>query len=102
MPRSRPPSREPSKNCSSTSATPSSQDRRSRESRLNRATRLMRVAVIGGGVMGAATSWRLAKRGADVVCFDRLSPPHAFGSSHGESRDIRSADFEGSHYGPLL
>ncbi len=62
----------------------------------------MRVAVIGGGVMGAATSWRLAKRGVDVICFDRLSPPHAFGSSHGESRIIRSAYFEGSHYVPLL
>ena len=46
----------------------------------------MRVAVIGGGVMGAATSWRLAKRGVDVVCFDRHSPPHALGSSHGEDR----------------
>ncbi len=62
----------------------------------------MRVAVIGGGVMGAAASWRLAKRGVDVVCFDRLSPPHAVGSSHGESRIIRSAYFEGSYYVPLL
>ena len=62
----------------------------------------MRVAVIGGGVMGAATSWRLAKRGVDVVCFDRHSPPHALGSSHGESRIIRSAYFEGSYYVPLL
>src|SRR2546422_8319 len=62
----------------------------------------MRVAVIGGGVMGAATSWRLAKRGVDVVCFDRHSPPHALGSSYGESRIIRSAYFEGSYYVPLL
>jgi sarcosine oxidase len=60
------------------------------------------VAVIGGGAMGAATSWRLAKRGAEVVCFDRFSPPHANGSTHGESRIIRSAYFEGSHYVPLL
>ncbi len=62
----------------------------------------MRVAVIGGGAMGAATSWRLAKRGVDVVCFDRHSPPHAFGSTHGESRIIRTAYFEGSFYVPLL
>ena len=62
----------------------------------------MRVAVIGGGVMGAATSWRLTKRGADVVCFDRFSPPHANGSSHGESRIIRTAYIEGSYYVPLL
>lgn len=52
--------------------------------------------------MGAATSWRLAKRGVDVVCYDRHSPPHAFGSTHGESRIIRTAYFEGSWYVPLL
>lgn len=62
----------------------------------------MKVAVVGGGVMGAATAWRLAKRGADVVVYDRLSPPHAEGSSHGESRIIRTAYFEGSWYVPLL
>jgi sarcosine oxidase len=62
----------------------------------------VRVAVIGGGAMGAATSWRLARRGAEVVCFDRFSPPHANGSTHGESRIIRSAYFEGSYYVPLL
>jgi sarcosine oxidase len=62
----------------------------------------MKVAVVGGGVMGAATAWRLAQRGADVVCFDRYSPPHANGSSHGDSRIIRTAYFEGAFYVPLL
>lgn len=62
----------------------------------------MRVAVIGGGAMGAATSWRLTKRGVDVVCFDRSSPPHTHGSTHGESRLIRTAYFEGAFYVPLL
>ena len=62
----------------------------------------MKVAVIGGGVAGAATAWRLTLRGADVVCFDRHSPPHDLGSSHGESRIIRTAYFEGSWYVPLL
>src|SRR5260370_19543838 len=52
--------------------------------------------------MGAAASWRLAQRGVDVVCFDRHSPPHAYGSSHGESRIIRTAYFEGAWYVPLL
>lgn len=52
--------------------------------------------------MGAATGWRLATRGVQVVCFDRHSPPHAFGSSHGESRITRTAYFEGSWYVPLL
>ena len=62
----------------------------------------MRVAVVGGGAMGAATGWRLAKRGVDVTCYDRHSPPHSLGSTHGESRIIRTAYFEGSWYVPLL
>lgn len=52
--------------------------------------------------MGAATAWRLARRGVDVVVYDRYSPPHPFGSSHGESRIIRTAYFEGSWYVPLV
>jgi sarcosine oxidase len=62
----------------------------------------MRVAVVGCGAMGAATGWRLAKRGVQVVCFDRFSPPHALGSTHGESRITRTAYFEGPWYVPLL
>jgi sarcosine oxidase len=52
--------------------------------------------------MGAATGWRLAKRGVQVVCFDRHSPPHALGSTHGETRITRTAYFEGPWYVPLL
>src|SRR5258708_38910536 len=52
--------------------------------------------------MGAATGWRLAARGANVVCFDRHSPPHALGSSHGESRITRTAYFAGPWHVPLL
>src|SRR2546430_6146572 len=62
----------------------------------------MRVAVIGGGAMGAATSWRLARRGVDVVCYDRYSPPHPLGSTHGDTRIIRTAYLEGPWYVPLL
>lgn len=62
----------------------------------------MRVAVVGCGAMGAASGWRLAQRGAQLVCFDRHSPPHPFGSSHGESRITRTAYFEGAWYVPLL
>jgi sarcosine oxidase len=62
----------------------------------------LRVAVVGCGAMGAATGWRLASRGVQVVCFDRHSPPHALGSSHGESRIIRTAYFEGAWYVPLV
>ncbi len=52
--------------------------------------------------MGAATGWRLAARGADVVCFDLHSPPHDRGSSHGESRITRTAYLEAPFYVPLL
>ncbi|HET7467345.1 MAG TPA: N-methyl-L-tryptophan oxidase [Candidatus Dormibacteraeota bacterium] len=62
----------------------------------------MKVAVIGCGAMGAATGWRLQKRGAEVVCFDRFSPPHDLGSTHGESRATRTAYIEGAWYVPLL
>src|SRR6266566_2181275 len=62
----------------------------------------MKVAVVGCGAMGAATGWRLQKRGAEVVCFDRYSPPHDLGSTHGESRVTRTAYFEGPWYVPLL
>jgi sarcosine oxidase len=62
----------------------------------------LRVAVVGCGAMGAAAGWRLAARGVQVVCFDRHSPPHTYGSSHGESRITRTAYFEGTWYVPLL
>src|SRR2546423_12016500 len=62
----------------------------------------MRVAVVGCGAMGAATGWRLQRRGAEVVCFDRFSPPHDLGSTHGESRVTRTAYFEGPWHVPLL
>jgi sarcosine oxidase len=52
--------------------------------------------------MGAAAGWRLAARGVEVVCFDRHSPPHDLGSSHGESRITRTAYLEAPFYVPLL
>ena len=60
------------------------------------------VAVVGVGAMGSAALWRLAARGATVMGFDRFAPPHDRGSSHGESRIIRTAYFEGPGYVPLL
>lgn len=65
-------------------------------------TRTCDVAVIGLGVTGAAAAWQLARRGARVVAFDRFAPPHPFGSSHGRTRIIREAYFEGEAYVPLV
>ena len=60
------------------------------------------VMVVGLGAMGSMALWRLARRGATVMGFDRFEPPHAMGSSHGESRIIRTAYYEGPGYVPLV
>jgi sarcosine oxidase len=58
--------------------------------------------VCGLGAMGSAAAYQLAKRGNKVLGLDRLSPPHANSSSHGESRIIRQAIGEGEEYVPLV
>ncbi len=60
------------------------------------------VVVVGVGAMGSMAAWRLAARGARVLAFDQFEPPHDRGSSHGESRIIRTAYFEGPDYVPLV
>ncbi|MBX6351598.1 MAG: FAD-dependent oxidoreductase [Clostridia bacterium] len=59
------------------------------------------VVVVGLGIMGAAALWALARRGVAVLGLERFSPGHDRGSSHGESRIIRTAYFEGPVYVPL-
>jgi sarcosine oxidase len=56
------------------------------------------VAVIGLGAIGSATLYQLSKSGAKIIGFDRFSPPHTMGSSHGESRITRLAVGEGEEY----
>jgi sarcosine oxidase len=60
------------------------------------------VLVVGLGAMGSAVTCELARRGLRVVAFDRFSPPHPWGSSHGETRIIREAYFEHPLYVPLV
>lgn len=45
--------------------------------------------VVGGGVMGSAAAWQLARRGRDVVLLERFAPGHVNGASHGASRIYR-------------
>ncbi|MFI2644001.1 N-methyl-L-tryptophan oxidase [Streptomyces sp. NPDC018610] len=60
----------------------------------------MDVIVVGLGAMGSAAVHQLARRGVDVLGLDRHSPPHAFGSSHGETRITRRLTLEGTEYAP--
>jgi sarcosine oxidase len=60
------------------------------------------VCVVGLGAMGAAAAWQAAKRGAKVIGFDQFTPPHALGSSHGDTRITRLAIGEGERYTPLV
>jgi sarcosine oxidase len=59
------------------------------------------VIVIGLGAMGSASLCQLAKRGVKVLGIDQFSPPHKFGSTHGETRVTRQAIGEGTEYVPL-
>lgn len=56
------------------------------------------VVVIGLGAVGSATLFQLSKSGKSILGIDRHSPPHTFGSSHGESRITRLAVGEGEDY----
>lgn len=60
------------------------------------------VIVIGLGAMGSSTLLALARRGISVLGIDRFSPPHANGSSHGDTRITRLAVAEGSEYAPFV
>src|SRR5919112_944202 len=60
------------------------------------------TVVVGLGAMGSAAVYQMAKRGNKVLGIDRFPPPHANGSSHGESRIIRQAIGEGEQYVPLV
>lgn len=60
------------------------------------------VIVIGLGGIGGHAALRLAERDVRVLGLDAHRPPHVLGSSHGNSRVIREAYFEGVQYVPLI
>ena len=49
------------------------------------------VVVVGGGVMGLASAWALARAGRDVTVLEQFEIGHTYGSSHGASRIFRFA-----------
>jgi sarcosine oxidase len=60
------------------------------------------VIVIGLGAVGSAALYQLARAGINAIGIDRWEPPHAMGSSHGETRITRQAIGEGEAYVPLV
>ncbi|MEU4235760.1 FAD-dependent oxidoreductase [Actinoplanes sp. NPDC026619] len=49
------------------------------------------VAVVGAGLAGSATAWRLAQLGVEVTLLERAVPANPRGSSHGSARIFRYA-----------
>lgn len=60
------------------------------------------AVVIGLGAVGSATLLQLARRKLRVLGLDRWEPPHAWGSTHGDTRITRCAIGEGEAYVPLV
>ncbi|MGW5875051.1 N-methyl-L-tryptophan oxidase [Nocardiopsis terrae] len=60
------------------------------------------TVVVGLGAMGSQALWRLAREGVDAIGVEQFVPGHDRGSSHGESRIIRTAYLEGAEYVPFV
>ena len=58
------------------------------------------VIVIGGGTMGTAAGWELARSGQKVIVLERFSHVHSFGSHGGKTRIFRHNYAEGAQYVP--
>ena len=49
------------------------------------------VVVVGGGAMGSAAAWQLARRGRSVVLLEQFEQGHHIGASHGATRNFNMA-----------
>ena len=58
--------------------------------------------VVGLGAHGSAAAYHLARRGINVLGFDRFARGHTLGSSGGLSRIIRLSYYEHPDYVPML
>jgi monomeric sarcosine oxidase len=54
-------------------------------------TERVQAVVVGGGVMGLATAWALARAGHEPLVLEQFRVGHAHGSSHGATRIFRLA-----------
>ena len=60
------------------------------------------IIVLGLGANGSSALYHLSKTNKKIAGIDRHTPPHSFGSSHGQSRIIRQAYYENPVYVPFL
>jgi len=49
---------------------------------------ILDTVVIGGGAMGSAAAWALARRGRQVTLLEQFGPGHHNGASHGSTRNL--------------
>lgn len=64
------------------------------------ATNHFDVVVLGGGTMGTAAGWALARRGVSCVVLEQFQHIHTMGSHGGKTRIFRHAYAEGARYVP--
>jgi glycine/D-amino acid oxidase-like deaminating enzyme len=62
---------------------------------------MIRVAVVGAGVFGAATARELHRRGHDVTLYEQYTPGTVRSASGGDTRLIRAAHGENEWYAQL-
>ncbi|MBM3227165.1 MAG: N-methyl-L-tryptophan oxidase [Candidatus Tectomicrobia bacterium] len=60
------------------------------------------VIVLGGGTMGIAAAWELAKRGKRALVLEQFALVHDRGAHSGQTRIFRHAYAEGPEYIPLV
>lgn len=60
------------------------------------------VIVLGGGTMGLACAWELAKRGRRAIVLEQFDFVHDRGAHSGQTRIFRHAYAEGAEYIPMV
>ncbi len=58
--------------------------------------------VVGAGAVGTSTAYQLSRTPGRTLVLERFHENHAFGSSHGRTRILRTAYAEGAAYVPLV
>ena len=60
------------------------------------------TVIVGGGAMGLATAWHLARRGRQVLLLERETIGHRGGASHGSTRNFNQAYSDPRYVAMLL